>query len=150
MTMVEVLVALTLLLILGGAGMAAWRQAARRQSVEAAADKVVAALRLAQANAAAGVKDAVGCGGSLLSGWQVVFTTTAFQVEGVCGAVTFASRQEAYSGGNVVSASPLPSPNPILFRVLNRGTNVVGTATITLTGFGISRQVAVTGAGEVR
>lgn len=150
-TLIEILVAISLLVILGGAGLVGYRQAARRQAVDGAAEKVVGALRQAQANAASGVKDTVACGSRQLTGWRVTFAANSYTIEGVCGAVTFGSKSEGYSREVVgIGVTPLPSANPMLFKVLNQGTNIPVSTNVTVAGYGLTKVITVTASGDIK
>ncbi len=144
-TLVEIMVVISLMAILAGTGIAGYRNSARKQAVEVAAQKLISALRKAQVNAAAGVKE--GCAGTL-TGWQVNVSANSYTIEGLCGVTTFNSRTENYTGASV---TVFPSPNPILFKVLNQGTNIIGSTTVTLgvTGISYTRNVKVLWTGQI-
>ena len=146
-TLVELLVAMTILAIVGGAGMAGFRSAAQRQSVDAAQGQIMGALTQAQSNAAAGVKDATACGVTPLVGWRVSFTASSYTVEGVCGSTTFSSKTTQLSSGLTVST--LPTPNPIVFKPLRQGTTIAVSTTIVLSGNGLTKNIAVTNVGQI-
>lgn len=147
-TLIETLIALTALMVLAGAGIAGFRQSAQRQSADAAQGQIVGVLTQAQANAAAGVKDTVICGVTPLTGWRITFAAGSYTIAGVCGASTFSSK--TYTLASTISVTSLPNPNPILFRPLSGGTNVPSSATITLTGYGIVKNIGVTQFGQIR
>lgn len=148
--MIEILMGMGLVLLLGAGGTVAYMRAQRRQAMDGAREIVVGGLRKAQANAASGVKDGAACGANVLSGWRVMFEATNYTVAGECGAVVFGSRSGNYSEFGGITATGVPIPNPILFRVLNAGTNVIGSTTITLSGFGLTRMVRVSSGGEIQ
>lgn len=146
-TLIEIMVALTILAIVGGSGMAGFRKAAQRQVVDSAQSQISAALGQAQANASAGVKDAAVCGTTALAGWQVTFTASSYKIEGLCGTTVFSSKTVSLSP--VVTVSILPSPNPIVFKPLRSGTNIPLTTTLSLSGEGLVKNVAVTNLGQI-
>lgn len=148
-TLIETLVALTALVIIFGAGIASFRQAAQRQSLNAAQNKVIGALTQAQSNVAAGVRDTTTCGANSLTGWQITFTSNSYTLEGVCGTITFPSPPPTYTFAPSITVSTLPTPNPILFKTLRTGTNVPVSTTITLTGSGTSRNIRVNNVGQI-
>lgn len=145
-TLVELLVAMTILAIVGGAGMAGFRQAALRQSVDAAQGQLMGVLSQAQSNASAGVRDAT-CGANSLTGWRVTFTATTFKVEGVCGPTTFSTK--TYTLAASISLTTLPSPNPIIFKPLRAGTNVPNSTNIVITGNGLTRTISINNVGQI-
>lgn len=125
-------------------GIVKYRDASRRQAVDAAAEKLISALRKAQTNAAAGIKE--DCAGSL-TGWQVNVSAGSYTIAYVCDGTADSSPKTENFDGAVVTA--FPSPNPILFKVLNQGTNIPVSTTITLTG-SITRDVVITKAGGIK
>ncbi len=145
-TLVEILVAMTILAIIAGVGIAGFRLAAQRQSVDAAQGHLVGVLSQAQSNASAGVENS-SCGATSLSGWRVTFTANTYTIEALCGATTFSSK--TYTLATAITITTLPVPNPILFKTLRSGTNIPNTTTITLTGNGIIRNISVSNVGQV-
>ncbi|KKU04148.1 MAG: type II secretory pathway protein LspH [Candidatus Woesebacteria bacterium GW2011_GWC2_47_16] len=151
-TLIEILVALTIIGLIFGIGYVNFRDFARRQALSGTARSVMGDLRLAQEQALAGNKPAsVFCDPpNRLNGYNMrVNSASTYQIEAAC------------SGGNVVSKSvtmpanisiSTPSPNPILFKILGEGTNLSADATITLTQAGTSntRGITVTQGGEIK
>ena len=148
-TLIEILVAIGLVMILTGAGIGTLRQSARRKAVEAAAEDIAAVLHQAQTYAASGNK--INCTqGYPLTGWQVEFTASDYKLQEVCpgsGGTPYTIKSGQFLDN--ITPSTLPSPNPILFRVLNQGTNIVGSTGIVISGFGITKAIGVTSTGEV-
>ena len=112
-TLIEILVVITIGVILGTVGMVKYRDASRRQAVDAAAEKLVSALRKAQVNAASGVKNS--CGSSPLEGWQVKVNANNYVIQVKCVDSTYDNRTENIEGASVTS---FPSSNPILFNLI--------------------------------
>lgn len=151
-TLIEILVALTIVGLIFGIGYVNFRDFSRRQALAGTARSVMGDLRLAQEQALAGKKPtSVLCDTpSRLNGYNFrVNSGTSYQIEAAC------------SGGNVVTKSvtlppdisiSTPSPNPILFKILGEGTNLSANATITLTQAGTSntRSITVTQGGEIK
>lgn len=141
-TLVEIMVVISLIGILAGTGIAGYRNSARRQAVDAAAEKLISAFRKAQTNAAAGVKDT--CGSTTtLEGWQVKVNASNYVIQVKCGSV-IDYRTENFEGASV---TVFPNPNPILFKVLNQGTDIIGSTTIS---FGPTRSIVVTNTGSIQ
>ena len=143
-SLIELLVSITLLSILAGVGVAGYRLSVRKQTMDAAYSQVTGLLRQAQANAQSGKK--INCA-TTLAGWQVRFNATSVVLEESCASTYSVSIFELPLG---VTLTTLPSPNPTLFRVLNRGTNVPSLTDIGLTGFNLTRTITVTATGEIR
>lgn len=145
-TLIEILVAVTIMMIMLGAGAVAYRNVARKQSLDQSAAEVAQTLAQAQANALSGKK--INCAAVNLAGWQVKFTLTDYTLDEVCEIGSYVVKTVAYP---VSITGTFPSPNPILFRVLSRGTNIPVSTTITLTsGQGQAKSVIVFSSGEVR
>lgn len=143
-TLIELMVSITLLVILAGVGVAGYRQSARRQTMEAAVGQVTSMLHQAQVNTQSGKK--ISCNTSL-QGWQVNFTVSSMTLQEVCNATFSQSVLQLPLG---ITITTLPSPNPILFQVLNRGTNVNTSTQLVLSGFNLTSTVTVTSAGEIK
>ncbi|KKT66212.1 MAG: Methylation site containing protein [Candidatus Woesebacteria bacterium GW2011_GWC2_45_9] len=151
-TLIEILVALTIVGLIFGIGYVNFRDFARRQALAGTARSVMGDSRLAQGQALAGKKPAsVFCDPpNRLNGYNFrVNSTSSYQIEAAC------------SGGNVVTKSATlpadisistPFPNPILFKILGEGTNLSADATIILTQTGTSntRSITVTQGGEIK
>lgn len=151
-TLIETLVALTIVGLIFGIGYVNFRDFARREALSGTARNVAGDLRLAQEQASAGKKPTAGACNSpnLLNGYDFrVIGASSYQLEANC------------SGGNVVTKTgtlpsdismSTPSPNPITFKILGQGTNLSADATITLTQSGTSntKQIVVTLGGEIK
>ena len=151
-TLIEVLVGLTIIGLIFSFGFVSFRDFARRQVLASAARALRGDLRLAQGQALAGKKP------------SDVFCNSPNTLDGVNFRVVDPSNytfEASCTGGAVqiksvdlpsdVSIST-PSPNPILFRVLGRGTNIaVGDVTITLTQSSTSStaDIVISANGEI-
>ena len=133
-TLIEILVVLTVIGILFSVGYVGYRDFSRRQSLAGAAKIVQGDLRKAQQNALSGIKPggAACLGTNTLDGYYFRVTSgSTYEIGAAC------------SGGNVVTDTvsipenitiSIPSPNPIIFKVLGTGTNIsTGDALVTLT-----------------
>ena len=156
-TLIEILVALTIIGLLFGFGFVSFRDFSRRQIVIGTADKIRGDLRLAQSQANSGQKpDDIGCTSpSVLDSFGLnVISETEYTIEAHCaGAISTTVDIKTVTLSTDLSITT-PSPNPINFKVLGEGTNIpsVGTATITITQLGTSNTatVTVTGGGKIQ
>lgn len=151
-TLVELLVALAIISLLGGLGFANYRAFSQRQLLAQAARELRSDLRLAANLVLTGEKPGV-CSGGTLSGYRVNFSgAKTYLVEARCD-VSGSQESETVKTVNLPGTSTEvifnPIPSPILFKVVGQGTDVVGTATITLSGFGQTESVTVNAAGGV-
>lgn len=128
-TLIEMLVAVSIAALILGMGMIAYSKVARKQSLDQTAAGVAQILTQARANALSGNKS-IGC--TTLSGWRVTFTANNYTLREVCSAGA-ASLQKTVPLPASITVTSFPSPNPILFKVLNQGTTISGSTSITLT-----------------
>ncbi len=148
-TLIEILVALTIVGILFGVGYANFRDFTRRQTLLGTSKKIQADLRVAQALALSGqVPNDPNCTGTnRLNGYFFnVISATNYEIRASCsgGVVGVATKDVVLSPG-ITIANPLPVPNPILFKVLGNGTNISGgNAQITISQAGNPDTTAVT------
>ena len=131
-TLIEILVALTVVGILFGVGYVSFRDFSRRQSINSNARQVASDLRFAQELSASGKKPA-GCTGSL-DGYNFrVTSATAYSIEAKCslaGVAQIVSAKTVSLINNVrVSTS---GTNPILFKSVSEGTNIPAGQSVTL------------------
>ena len=153
-TLIEILVALTIMVLLFLTGFASYRAFSRRQELISAVRQVQGDIRQAQENAIASKKPA-GCG--TLDGYRfVVIPTGSYEIRWVCGAITGVDKSVTLPAGITISGlSPNLTPsNSILFKTLGQGTNIPagGTTSFTLTqaNYAKSATIIVTAGGEIR
>lgn len=145
--MVETLVALAIISLLVGIGFASYRNFSRKQVLVQAARQLRSDLRLAANLALAGEKPGA-CANRTLAGYRIRFPNNlSYSIEAVCDPDTETVKSVTLPGDGTITFSPVPSP--ILFKVVAQGTDVSGSAYLTLTGFGDTDTVAVNEAGEV-
>jgi prepilin-type N-terminal cleavage/methylation domain-containing protein len=134
-TLIEILVALTIIGILFGAGYVGYRDFSRRQSLAGTVKIIQGDLRKIQQNALSGIKPAGCASPNNLTGYYltIVPSDNKYNVKAGCSnGSSIQVGEEIYLPENI-SITP-PSPNPILFKVLGLGTNIpTDTTTIVLT-----------------
>jgi prepilin-type N-terminal cleavage/methylation domain-containing protein len=158
-TLIEILVALTVIGLLFSLGYANYRAFSQRQALLGAVKQLQGDLRLAQQMALSGQKPIdPNCASpaNSLNGYNfTVLSGDNYEIRASCtgGAVALAGKDVTISSG-ITIASPFPSPNPILFRVLGNGTNIPegGNSVITLTQAGTNNTttVTITSGGEIK
>ncbi len=127
-TLIEVLVALSIISTIFVVGYIAFREFARRQALLGAVRGVHADLRLAQEQAFAGNKP-VGC--NTLSGYAfTALDSSTYKVEAVCSNNSFLIKTRTLSSGIIFQ--PMPAVNPVIFKILGQGTNIVSGSRINL------------------
>lgn len=128
-TLIEVLAGLTIVGLLFGVGYANFRSFSQRRVVVDAAKNLQGDLRLAQGMALAGQKptDPV-CNSptNTLIGFNFnVLSATSYEIRASCSGGSAGTANKVVTlGSGAIFASPFPSPNPILFKVLGNGTNI--------------------------
>ena len=140
-TLIEVLMTITLIMLVTGAGLVSFNTTSRRERLNGGMEKVRQAMLQAKANARSGVKDCQACGAdpgqnyacgtgdTSLQGWRVTFfqnappTPDAFRVEGLCsntdypgGAQTVFYQRDENLPDSVEMAVGGGSMTSILFR----------------------------------
>lgn len=126
-TLIEILVVLTVIGILFGAGFVGYRDFSRRQALAGAVKIVQGDLRAAQQNALSGIKPvgAACSGAQTLSGYyfRVVSTvpTSRYQIQAFCSGGSIVTNDVTLPPNITISN---PSPNPILFKILGMGTDI--------------------------
>jgi prepilin-type N-terminal cleavage/methylation domain-containing protein len=150
-TLIEILVALTVIGLLFSVGYANFRSFSQRQVVMDAAKNLQGDLRFTQQIALSGQKPAdAKCNSpaNSLDGYNfTILTGSSYEIRASCSGGTPAAASKTInliSGATI--ASPFPSPNPILFKVLGNGTNIGEgqTAVIKIVQTGTSNQTTVT------
>ena len=151
-TLIEILVALTIIGLIFSFGYVSFREFSRRQALVGQVRSIQGDLRLAQGMALAGQKpDDANCNSpNLLGGYYFRrISNTSYSIEADCTAGTSVIKSVNLPADITISS---PSPNPILFKILGQGTNVSGSATITITQVSTGRTsvVTVTDGGEIK
>jgi prepilin-type N-terminal cleavage/methylation domain-containing protein len=159
-TLIEILVALTIIGLLFGVGYANFRSFSQRQILVGIVKQVQGDLRSAQQMALSGQKpNELGCIANSLDGIRFGLTTSApytYQLRAVCGSVenNYPIIKEYEFPGDVTPAPVTFTPNPIIFKVLGNGTNIPAgqsvAITLTQTGTNNRATVTVTSGGEIK
>jgi len=149
-TLLELLVVAAVAGLLFSFTYASYREFARNQTLLATARAVKGDLRLAQNKALDGKKP-TGC--VVLQGYQFNrLSPTSYTIEAVCSNATYTVKTENSIFEDTTMG--LPSPNPILFKVLGKGTNIAegssATISLTMTGIAGAEVVTVSSAGEIK
>lgn len=141
-TLIEILIALSITALIFGLGYLGYRDFARRQLVNSAAQTLVGDLRLAQEQANAG-KKVEGC--VVLDGYKFFINAPAkeYQISASCSDQDYLIKTVSISSQITVTA---PTTNPIIFRPIGLGTNIPmnTSVTIVLAQPGINYSVPVT------
>jgi prepilin-type N-terminal cleavage/methylation domain-containing protein len=152
-TFIEILVALTLVALVFGIGYVNFRDFSRRQALVGVARSIMGDLRLAQEQALSGKKPAsLVCNPpNLLDGYNFrVVSAQNYVLEASCTGGTVQTKSVTIPSDISMST---PSPNPILFKVLGKGTNITDpSATLILTQAQTSytRTITITLGGEIK
>ena len=144
-TLIEIMLAVVVIMIMSGGGIAAYRRLNDRSTVEGAAKQVEQALREAQKRASSGVKPS-GCTGALLAyivtmGGSVGDTNYTFQPD----CVTSDPSAVAYK---LPEGTRFPAQSVISFRALNKG-STAGSVSVQNTGGSIVYIVRVSEGGSI-
>jgi prepilin-type N-terminal cleavage/methylation domain-containing protein len=128
-TLIEILVGLTIVGLLFGVGYANFRAFSQRRVVIDAAKNLQGDLRLTQGMAIAGQKpDDPACNSptNTLNGYYFnILSETSYEIRASCsGGIPGAANKTITLNNGALFASPFPSPNPILFKVIGQGTNI--------------------------
>lgn len=163
-TLIEILIALTILGLIFGIGYVNFRDFSRRQALAGVARKIKGDLRVAQENATSGKKptdlqnkcvDPTDHTHPVLNGYN--FNVTGiheYVIQAVCSIGTTTGTVDVKSvsvlSDNITIST---SQNPILFKVLGQGTNIGLTPvsiTLTQTGTGSQAVITVSSGGEIK
>jgi len=155
-TLIEILVVLAIVSLLFGVGYISFRDFSRREALSGVVNQVKGDLRLSQQMALSGQKpnDTLCNAPNTLTGIRFrVFTASQYYVNADCsGGIVNIKIVNLPSG--VIFASPFPVPNPIEFKILGQGTNIVSgqSAAIILTQAGTNKSttITVTSGGEIK
>ena len=151
-TLIEILVALTIVGLIFGIGYVNFRDFSRRQALAGTARSIMGDLRLAQEQALAGKKpvSAFCDSPNQLNGYNFrVINASSYRLAANCSGGNVETKLVTLPADITISS---PSPNPITFKILGQGTNLSADATITLTQTGTSntRSITVTTGGEIK
>jgi len=152
-TLIEILIGIVILSILFGIGFAGFRDFSRRQSLEVLARKVKGDLALIREKAISGEKpiEAV-CSSptNTLSGYSFsVINNKTYTISAICSGGNILVKQVEIPENLTIST---PLPNPILFMVLSKGTNVSAETDIVVSQeeSGMTFTITVTQTGEIK
>lgn len=145
-TLIEILVSTTILLLIVGGGMAAYRNFATKQTIVNATRNFAVDLRTVQKKARSGEKPA-DCGTQTLDGWEVVKNSgdDFYITRAICGGAPIVSSEqleELESGARFVDSS-----FAIQFTVITGFTNTQ--TTITLQSGDLRSEVRINQAGGI-
>ena len=153
-TLIEILVAITIMTLLFLTGFASYREFSRRQELVSAVRQAQGDIRQAQENAIASKKPA-GC--SVLDGYHfTVVPPDSYQISWVCGGSPGVEKTVPLPTGITISGlSPDLTPsNSILFKTLGQGTNIPGggetSFTLTQANYGKTATITITAGGEIK
>lgn len=155
-TLIEILVALTIIGLIFAFGYVSFRDFSRRQALQGAVRQVKGDLRLAQQAAVSGDKpsDPKCSSSNAFTGYNFdVTSSTSYAIEAVCAGVTGGIVQTKNVDLTSSEITISSSRNPVLFKALGQGTDIAsGTITaITLyqTSTGNSLTIVVNAGGEI-
>jgi prepilin-type N-terminal cleavage/methylation domain-containing protein len=145
-TLIELLVTITIITLVFTIGLAQYNRFNRRQILIKAKDQLISDLRLTQSKALSAEKP-IGCEATLLSGHKLEFISNAnYQITAVCGSEIVVKSGLSLPEGITKQSGP----DEVLFKILSQGTDISGTASITLLGFGETQDISINSAGEIK
>ena len=155
-SLLEVLVAVTIIGILTGSSLVGYNRFQGRQGLKSAGEQLVSDLRLTQAKALSGEKATGWCQGAneSLTGWRLVFTSsTVYDIRGVCSSaatttfksITLPNSVTKSGGGSSVDFAAVNGTTSDNGFVLSRqlGTSV-SQITVTTTSAGLIKLSTIT------
>ncbi|MFH1971123.1 MAG: prepilin-type N-terminal cleavage/methylation domain-containing protein [Patescibacteria group bacterium] len=150
-TLIELLVAMSIMAILFTVGYASFREYSRRQVLASFVGKVKGDLSLAREMAVSGQKpDGVECNPpETLSGYNFrVISNESYVIEAICSGGTVEVKEVDVDSGLLLS---VPA-NPIFFKVLSKGTNLSSDIEIVVSqeSTGYTSSLFVTQSGEIK
>ncbi len=159
-TLIEILIALTIIGLIFGIGYVSFRDFARRQALSGTVRSLKGDLRLAQAEALTGKKpndplkkcvDPLDVTKPRLNGYNFfVSGIRTYTIEAACSGGNVEVKRVTISSDMAISA---PNPNPVMFKILGQGTNIgvtAATVNITQAGTGSVATITITSSGEIR
>lgn len=156
-TLIEVLIVIVILGVIMAVGSVRFREFERRQAVVSAKRQLLGDVRAAQSDAVSGRKP-TGCTGTLQGyGFQVTGTAgpASYRTFARCsaGAGTADLVTKSAELGESITIS-LPSVNPVLFKPVAEGTNMVEGTSVTInigsSGTSTVDTLIINASGEVR
>ena len=142
-TLIELIVVIVIMILLSGAGLAAYNYMNQRQLVRRAGSAVTDLLRLAQTKTLTGEKPSIGsCITDNLDGYQVRVDGKEFILEVVCGGTA----QDADKGYRLMADIAVNSGSQVMFKVLAQGTTG---ESFCLSGYDWFYKIKVLTSGEV-
>lgn len=148
-TLIEILVALTVISLIFTFGYAGFREFSQRQALESAARSLQGNLRLVQEYALSGKKpdDCL-----VLDGYRVKISPNSYTLVAICAEEETSINKDNLPIANGITASV--SINNFTFKVLGQGTSIpAGSAsmiTLTQAGTGKTRTITITAGGEIK
>lgn len=155
-SLIEVLVAVTIIGILTGSSLVGYNRFQGRQGLKSAGEQLVSDLRLTQQKALSGEKAAGWCQGltDSLTGWRLIFTSAAvYDIRGVCSSgttivfksITLPNSATKSAGGDSVDFAAVNGTTTDASFTLSRqlGTTV-SQITVTTTSAGLVKLSAIT------
>ncbi len=153
-TLLEILVALSIIGLIFTFGFASFRDFSRRQLLATTKRSLDGNVRIALQKALSGEKPSdPNCDDpNTLTGYNFrVDSATQYSIEAVCTGGLVETRSVELPSEITIS---IPSPNPVLFKVLGQGTNIpaLGTVVLTLTQSttGSTQTVSIHTSGEIK
>ncbi len=151
-TLIEILITLTIIGLIFSFGYVSFRDFSQRQALTGVARSIKGDLRLAQELALSGNKPTPSCDSpNLLNGYYFRRNSnTNYTIEANCTGGAPSQVKTVNMPVDIVLTSF--SVNPILFKILGEGTNITGSATITLTqtSSGNTRVITISQGGEIK
>ncbi len=143
-TLLEILVALTIVGIIFSVGYVGFRSFSQRQAMQAVLRGIRGDLRLAQQQALAGKKPSgANCDSpATLEGFNFsVDSPAVYSINAVCSGGTIETKSVTLSSGITITAGVV---NPILFKSVGAGTNISGSVVINLAQTGTTNAASIT------
>lgn len=152
-TLIELLIVIVVISVLSSMATASFYDYQQSQSLRAAVEDVIVILNTAKSNTLSQVKNPSLCAPTdILSGYKVIINnSTTYQLNILCGAVdTPIMNPKTLPPDITFPSPPMILPSSFLFTVLTGGVVVVGSPTITLSGYGKTRNISVSSTGVIR
>lgn len=145
-TLIEILVAVTILLILSSIGVSNFTTFNDTQGLKQAALDLKSSLRTVQNKAFSGEKP-TGC--ASLTGWRITFTATTYTTEPACAAASPTASQRTTTLPTGITFSP--TPTSVTFAVVTGATNLTTVQSLHLAQPGSSKRytIGVGSRGEI-